>query len=333
MRDLVTSIPGVAIFTTTAKMGAFGPLEPVMQTIGFASSVLGIINFAAANTPSKPARGATVRIKVGTSGKDDAQTDGTVNTVYGWDIDNLYLGKVEGSFIEAGDIADYTIDSFSGGTRAEYIGVDAGKNAICIAWITVKMFDGTTGGAWTGDVGHYCGPSWYPQHERAGWTDDKQTKEYVPKCTWIDKDHSNKIKSAALKFSSSGYGDKVTETLKKAKVCSLTAFGPDSGRPAKRELRKREPWMEKRLVVSALEQHTAKEVCESKTSWGPDFVGSDGMFCDMDSHTLAPLCSTENVDGCVNINNGTKTVTKRSSVARREVEHVIRSYESIANWL
>mgnify|MGYP000548320561 CR=1 FL=1 len=126
-------------------------------------------------------------------------------------------------------MADYVIDSISGGTRAEYVAVSAARNAICIAWITVAMFDGTTGGAWTGDVGHYCGQSWYPQHEKAGWLDDKKTKPYIPKCTWIDRDHSSKIKGAALKFSVSGYGDDVVKTVKNAKVCKLSIFGADSG--------------------------------------------------------------------------------------------------------
>ncbi|OAQ76812.1 hypothetical protein VFPFJ_10594 [Purpureocillium lilacinum] len=318
-------------------LGVLDPLDDVLKTVGFIGTILGIVNFGMANVPKRPNRGATVRIKVGTSGKQDAQLDGGINSVYAWDSDNLYLGATDGDYIDSGDVADYVIDSISGGTRAEYVAVSAARNAICIAWITVAMFDGTTGGAWTGDVGHYCGQSWYPQHEKAGWLDDKKTKPYIPKCTWIDRDHSNKIKGAALKFSVSGYGDDVVKTVKNAKVCKLSIFGADSGpiskRPAKRETpRERLPWMENTLVVSNITQHTAEEVCSSATSWGPDFIGSDGKFCDMGAKVLSPLCSTENVAGCIDINSEKKTATKRSFIGKRSVDTPHRTYEDINNW-
>lgn len=76
----------------------------------------------------------------------------------------------------------------------------------------------------------------------------------------------------------------------------------------------------------------AQELCESATSWGPDFVGSDGRFCDMDAKTLHPLCSCEDVDDCVEIDDEAKVVKKRSTVARRSVHTIHRSYSKVSKW-
>ena len=90
--------------------------------------------------------------------------------------------------------------------------------------------------------------------------------------------------------------------------------------------------MENTLVVSNITQHTAEEVCSSATSWGPDFIGSDGKFCDMGAKVLSPLCSTENVAGCIDINSEKNTATKRSFIGKRSVDTPHRTYEDINNW-
>lgn len=220
----------------------------VIDALGVVGTALTIVGFLQSNIPDAPPEGATIRIKAGLSGDDEAQIvsqprrrshsaatlteplqDGQIAAAYAWDIENNYLGKSGGAHLETGDVADLTIDQFSPGTRGEYIGIAAAKDAVCIAWITVTMFDRTDGGSWTGDVGYECGQDWYEQKERAGWVDEEQTKEYIPRCTWLDEDHSNGIESAALKFSSTAYGEKVVETKDKAKHCDFTLWGPDNG--------------------------------------------------------------------------------------------------------
>lgn len=45
------------------------------------------------------------------------------------------------------------------------------------------------------------------------------------------------------------------------------------------------------LTVSHLQRHSAKELCESEMSLGPDFVSkSEGLFCGMETAKLWPLC-------------------------------------------
>ena len=51
--------------------------------------------------------------------------------------------------------------------------------------------------------------------------------DYVPKCTWIDGDHSGSITSAALKFDVGAYGEHVEDTVKRD-ACAPTVFGKDS---------------------------------------------------------------------------------------------------------
>jgi len=91
--------------------------------------------------------------------------------------------------------------------------------------------------------------------------------------------------------------------------------------------------MEEVLVVSPnITSHKAADLCNSITSWGPDFVGSDGNYCDMGTHTLFPLCSTADVDGCVNIDTNSNAVTRRSVGPKRAVNHSHKEYKKIKHW-
>lgn len=105
--------------------------------------------------------------------------------------------------------------------------------------------------------------------------------------------------------------------------------------------RARLPWMEKKLVVSNIASHSATNLCNSNTSWGPDFASpTEGKLCDMSTKTLYTLCSKEQVDGCIEINtspvNGTtqqRTVaTRKLSVAKRTLSSPIRSYDETDVW-
>ncbi|KAM0704790.1 hypothetical protein Q7P35_007576 [Cladosporium inversicolor] len=64
----------------------------------------------------------------------------------------------------------------------------------------------------------------------------------------------------------------------------------------------------------------AEELCTSETSWGPD-----GNFCDMDTKALMPLCSSQDVHGCVEVDESERTLVKRMNVARRSADVVHKS--------
>lgn len=73
--------------------------------------------------------------------------------------------------------------------------------------------------------------------------------------------------------------------------------------PTRRRARRRvfQPLADQ-LVVSDIACHSAKEVCESDTSAGPDFVSTvEGLFCDMSEKILWPLCSESLTDSCFDL--------------------------------
>jgi hypothetical protein len=282
-----------------------------------------------------------------------APQSGDIAAVYGWNTNNNYLGQAGGSFIDRGDFHDFTIDQNVGGQRAEYVGLSAENDAVCVAWVTVSQFDDTRGSALTGDVGSQCGQNWYENVEIAGFF--KDGGDYRPRCSWLDGDMSEGIPSAAMKFASSYYGEKTTDSVNDA--CGGAIWGADTGPisgtpggapPTRRDLVTRDPttlpisqrntkprqqWMEEKLVVSNITTHRAENLCGSVTSWGPDFVGSDGQYCDMTTKTLTPICDAASpVDSCYDIDHSSKTVLKRTTVGRREVQLPHKSFKQLSYW-
>lgn len=93
----------------------------------------------------------------------------------------------------------------------------------------------------------------------------------------------------------------------------------------------RASWMEQLLVVSSHDHQTAEELCTHGMSYGPDFVDSKGNYCDMSTKTLSPLCTGTETTGCVTFSEDGKTISKRSSVARRTVDAVHKSFTNVKN--
>ncbi|OAR01230.1 hypothetical protein LLEC1_00186 [Akanthomyces lecanii] len=188
------------------------------------------------------------------------------------------------------------------------------------------MHDETEGGAWTGDIGYQCGKHWYHYSESAG-SIKEGGEDFIPRCTWLDEDHTNGKPSAAMKFKTTAYGKEVKDTLDKKRAVIL-----QNGVPIRDLSLTRQAWMDDRLVVSNITQHSTEELCSSETAWGPDFIGSDGYFCDMSSKTLIPICSKQNVDGCINLHDNDKAITKRSAIAKRVINSPHKSYGVVTHW-
>lgn len=129
--------------------------------------------------------------------------------------------------MKQGGIVDTVIDSLSGGGRAEYVGISVARDAVCVAWIGVKQFDQIAGGVWTGDIGYECGQAWYANKERAGYLDEDNEQDYLPRCTWLDASLKEGTKSASMKFDVSSYGEKVKDTMGSKAACNYTLWGED----------------------------------------------------------------------------------------------------------
>ncbi|KAK7432958.1 hypothetical protein QQZ08_000429 [Neonectria magnoliae] len=196
--------------------------------------------------------------------------------------------------------------------------------------------DPDSGGAWTGDIGYECGQNWYANKEPAGYLGEEEEEEYIPKCIWLDGKHGEDIENVSMKFKTVAYGHNVEDTVGKKEAGKWTKWGKDdapiSDTPGKTSTWPRLPWMEQKLVVSNLKQHKAVDLRSSDTSWGPDFVDTDGMFCDMGTKPLTPLCLTKNVHGCIITDDETKSVTKRSLVAKRVVDITHKTYKAVNHW-
>lgn len=93
----------------------------------------------------------------------------------------------------------------------------------------------------------------------------------------------------------------------------------------KRAQRVRPEWVKQRVIKSSLAEQTAEDLCNHERSWGPDFIDSQGKFCDMETKTLSPLCSTDNVEGCV-------VISDKAGLKRATAGQVVKSYDVVSNW-
>ncbi|KAB8416321.1 hypothetical protein FH972_024841 [Carpinus fangiana] len=313
-------------------------MSAAIDGIGIISGILGIIGFFQDNIPSNPApQGATIQVKAGLGDDSSNSLGGEIAHIYGFDVNNNYLGESGSGSMGDGGVVELVIDQTVPGVQSDYISVENTIGATCIAWISVVQFDGApgSGGSWTGDIGYNCGQNWYYGNQIAGTLPD-DGGDYRPYCSWLDADHTNDIKSASMKIHLRAYGEEAEDTIANNKACSSTIFSADAGpindQPAKRSNKARKQWMQDKLIMSASANQTAEHLCSHPNSWGPDFIGTDGMFCDMEAKVLTPLCSTEVIDGCIEVDATALTVLKRSSVAKRSVAAIHREYKRIEQW-
>ncbi|KAL2026277.1 hypothetical protein VTO58DRAFT_103461 [Aureobasidium pullulans] len=257
-----------------------------------------------------------------------------ISAVYGFNTFNEFIGQADGQKVAEGDSVTFTIDQSSPGEQASFVGISNAADATCISWIAVGQRDNTPDGAWTGDIGAECLQRWHVGNQKAGKFKDSNV-DYIPRCTWVDSDYTDGTVSASLKFRTSAYGENVQDNVGNNDHCAFTIFskddGPIAGQPAKRSDFDRPDWIINHLITSDIPSQLARELCYSNTSWGPDFIGADGYFCDMSKKELLALCSTEDVSGCIEYDATEKTILKRSTIARREVKSVHKSYKTITH--
>jgi hypothetical protein len=105
-------------------------------------------------------------------------------------------------------------------------------------------------------------------------------------------------------------------------------FPPPSPAADKRSILPRSAEMKSTLISSAYEGHSARMLCESSQSFGPDVISeSEGLFCDMDDKKLWPLCSEDVRRACFDI---TTNQIRGDSVRRAPVPK--KSYRTVHKW-
>lgn len=84
----------------------------------------------------------------------------------------------------------------------------------------------------------------------------------------------------------------------------------------------------RQLVVSSKGSHSATEVCDSETSFGPDFISTEeGVFCSMSQKKKFPICGREGssaADACFDLETNTLVVTES-----KDAEHTLRIREAL----
>lgn len=82
------------------------------------------------------------------------------------------------------------------------------------------------------------------------------------------------------------------------------------------------------LISSPYPGHSAKELCDSPNSYGPDVVSeNEGLFCDMEAKVLWPLCVTSSQKGCF---DSGKNFIRGSSAKRSMVPE--KRYVNVQSW-
>ena len=179
-------------------------VEAGIDVIGVVSGVLGIVSFFQSLFPPSPstinqAGSSNLRIAAGMNGKGLSEANGHIGIInlynenqekisYNPYEDNPFGGSE--SEVNSGSFTDFTLDC--SGQQPTYVQIFGTGDAICIAYIAQTWPDGTQRG-WSGDVGMLCDQSYWAYFNIIVSGDG-----HKPACTWLDRDHTNGLKAAAM---------------------------------------------------------------------------------------------------------------------------------------
>ena len=104
--------------------------------------------------------------------------------------------------------------------------------------------------------------------------------------------------------------------------------------PSKRNVRFQQP-LHDHLVVSNITSHSAKDLCGSSTSAGPDFVSLvESLFCDMSSKILWPICHGSSYETCFDLDDqvlrNKRVHPDLGTIEKRDFS--VKSYQHVQNW-
>jgi hypothetical protein len=86
-----------------------------------------------------------------------------------------------------------------------------------------------------------------------------------------------------------------------------------------------------RLIVNSRPQQSAITLCSSFTSRGSDFASTDeGLFCDMDTKILYPICNRNITDGCFDLGAEHPYLRAAGQAMRRTPDEA--KYKKISHW-
>lgn len=318
----------------------------IVDAIGIISGLLGIVGFAQDNFVSEPKPGSTFNVAVALDGPG-----GTTNA--GGDLPDIRvwndLGKFVGMTADPGSVNDGNVGQahVEHENQGVYSLFSANDNAICVAWVTSTWSDERGGNKYavSGDYGWACGGSWYESHMYTN-----SDKSYQPKCFWIDADGDQPQTGFQVRWPSYSKDVYDPDNRDPQQFCNGIDFGlrtekdPNTVNYYTSSKRKRDPrlrvlqprervsWAASQLVVSDSSSHSARNLCGSETSMGPDFAHvGEKLFCDMGSKILYPFCGADQAeDGCFDFESQTLTASRNGT--SRVSSLTVGPYTRVRDW-
>ncbi|RMZ80970.1 hypothetical protein DV738_g2340, partial [Chaetothyriales sp. CBS 135597] len=305
------------------------------------SGLFTIFSFSDTYFPHPVDQGSTFKFAAGLDGtRGLTNAGGDLPDVRVWDHNAKFLGiSLGGGKVEHGKLAEVKLDH-------EYQGVyslfSANGDAVCIAWVSATWGAEQGGQQYMvlGDMGYYCGATWYYSGMFHG---AERSQKDEPKCFWIDKNGDQPTTGFQVywpAFSPEAIRDpQNTEERSPYRKCNDVDFGvrtePDPStinyRVPSRVMRRspagvsrnmggrrghRNKAMESQLVVGDNDGLSARFLCESSTSLGPDLLNvKEGLFCDMGDKRLYPVCGGDLQADCFDIDSKAIKVTSDENVA------------------
>ncbi|KAB5539444.1 hypothetical protein GE09DRAFT_1248602 [Coniochaeta sp. 2T2.1] len=310
-------------------------MTAVVEVIGLLSGVMGIWSFFQDMIPGGDGTAATFRVQVAVDGYSEDGSDpltnggGGIQTIRTYNVNHNLIGTGgETGSIGSGEYQDLAVGQ-QVANQATFAEFYANDDAVCIAYISATLHD-QTHWAWTGDWGYICGLDWFYSGVIMPGTDSK------PRCTWIDRDHSEEIKAGVIGINWAGFisheqpgadydgkdkcdndgafkawaGDGQESVISKRALRSRNIEG---------RLKKRSKFVgDDRLVISSAANQTATELCTHPSSFGPDFVSlEEGKYCNMETRELLPLCGVGVSGKCFDVKAAKSELTKRAEPGQK----------------
>lgn len=299
----------------------------VLNIIGAISGALGILQFGMDNFNSPSSTGSSIRIAVGLDVEDGLNdAGGSTPDVRLWNEAGTFLGiNADPGHVGSGEFKDFTVEHKGDSTQqATYAVISGNNDAVCIAYMTITWPDGSKY-AWTGDWAQLC-EDWIdaPWHYSHIYINNQ---DLTTRCMWVDKDGDQPTTGFQVHFpdfyrenADEPPDDSIREDIctDRVKFQVFTEWDPrtvtyriingekrsvetgQSTAPPKNESSNQVQALAKtskamhfnRLIVNNGIDQSAFQLCESKSSVGPDYINVDeGLFCRMSDKSLWHICS------------------------------------------
>ena len=277
-----------------------------------------------------------------------------------WNQNGDFVGMTaDPGTVDHGNLGEVHVDHENQGVYSLF---SANNNAICVAWVTTTWSEDRGGNHYAvqGDMGYYCGASWYYSGMYYNSDEDVGSlpAEDQPKCFWIDENGDQPHTGFQVRWPAFSTGevnpDAPAEERDPKQKCDGISFGmrdeqdPSSvnfwtrrkrnnlsgvsGFPKRRQVHqvRRSEGMASKLVLGDVDGLSAKFLCESDTSVGPDLANTkEGLFCDMGEKKVYDLCSESVQAGCFDVDSKTFKPASNATIARRQIE---KTYETTIDW-